>query len=370
MKTISQDVRRQAGQLLIMGFEGTEMSSHLMRRLAEIRPAGVILFARNINTPQQTWKLLRDVQRAVEEPMFFCVDMEGGKVDRFRDVLGPSPAAADIFASQDRDVYRRHGRVIGNTVKALGFNTDFAPVFDLGLETSRTVLSSRTVSVKPKETIVYTREFLRGLKDAGVLGCGKHFPGLGGANLDSHHELPIVNRSWKQLWEEDLLPYRTLHQSVPFIMVAHAGYPAVTRDNLPASLSKKWMSRILRDKIGYRGLIISDDLDMGGVLAAAPIEEAAVETIRAGADMFLVCQQEENAPRTFEAVIREAEKDRKFAKRVSECSQHVLAKKKKQHALKTAAPPPTPKVLDRLRRELWELGEQVRMEAVGQEAGA
>jgi beta-N-acetylhexosaminidase len=353
-----------------MGFNGTEMSAHLAKLLTEIKPGGIILFARNINTPQQTWKLLRDVRRLISTPMFLCVDMEGGKVDRFRDVLGPSPAAADVFASGDRKLFRRHGRVIGDAVKALGFNTDFAPVFDLGLEDSRSVLTSRTVSATPKDIIVYAREFLRGLKDAGVLGCGKHFPGLGAANLDSHHELPLVKRAWKQLWAEDLLPYRKLGNSVPFVMVAHAAYPAVTPDKTPASLSKKWMSGILRDKIGYRGLILSDDLDMGGVLAAAPIEQAAIQTIRGGADMFLVCQLEENAPRTFEAIVRAAEKDRNFARRVEQCCDHVLAVKKKRKELKKIAPVPSEKILSRLRRELWELGERTRMEAAARGAGA
>ena len=176
------------------------------------------------------------------------------------------------------------------------------------------MLASRTVSCDPNETISYAREFLRGLRDCHVLGCGKHFPGLGEADLDSHDKLPAITKPWKRLWEEDLLPYRTLRRELPFVMVAHAAYPEVTGDRTPASLSRKWMCDILRKKIGYRGLIITDDLDMGGVLAAASIEEAAVETLRAGADMFLVCQREESAWRAFEAVYKKAESDRKFAR--------------------------------------------------------
>src|SRR5262249_26858193 len=154
---------------------------------------------------------------------------------------------------------------------------------------------------------------LRGLKSAKVLGCGKHFPGLGEANLDTHHELPSIAKSWKKLWAEDLLPYRRLRREIPFVMVAHASYPAVTKDKLPASLSRKWMTDILRKKIGYRGLIVSDDLEMGGVLAAGSIEEVAVETLRAGADIFLVCHNQELVWRSYEAVLREAERNRKFA---------------------------------------------------------
>src|ERR1019366_2658832 len=141
----------------------------------------------------------------------------------------------------------------------------------------------RTTSADPKETIQYAREFLRGLSDCKILGCGKHFPGLGEANLDSHNALPVIDKPWKRLWNEDLLPYRELRRDLPFVMVAHAAYPQVTGDRTPASLSNKWMSEVLRKKIGYRGLIITDDLEMGGVLAAASIEDAAVETLRAGA---------------------------------------------------------------------------------------
>src|SRR5208283_5896632 len=144
---------------------------------------------------------------------------------------------------------------------------------------------------EPRATVTYAREFLCGLRDCKVLGAGKHFPGLGEASLDSHDELPSIAKSWKRLWSEDLLPYRELRRELPFVMVAHAAYSQVTGDRTPASLSKKWMSEILRRKIGYRGLIITDDLDMGGVLSAASIEDAAADTLRAGADMFLVCQK-------------------------------------------------------------------------------
>ena len=202
----------------------------------------------------------------------------------------------------------------------MGFNVDFAPVLDLQLAPSKDVLGSRTVSGEAEANRAYAREFLRGLRECGVLGCGKHFPGLGEANLDTHAELPTIDKPRKRLWNEDLLPYRQLRRSLPFVMVAHAAYPEVTGDSTLRSLSKKWMSDILRKKIGYRGLIITDDLDMGGVLAAAPIEEAAVATLRAGADLFLICQKEESVRRAFEAVLQRAERDKKFAQLIAEKS--------------------------------------------------
>lgn len=360
----NHELRKQVGQLLIMGFDGTDMSERLAGRLERIQPGGVILFARNIKDPRQTWELLRACRRAVKTPMFLCVDLEGGKVDRLRDVLGPAPAAADVFASSDKKLFRVHGEVIGCAIRSLGFNTDFAPVLDLGFEASRAVLASRTVSADPAETILYAREFLAGLKDAGVLGCGKHFPGLGEGRLDSHQDLPQIKKSFKRMWAEDLRPYRDLRNRLPFVMVAHAAYSDVTGNSTPASLSSRWMREILRRKIGYRGVIISDDLDMGGVLAAASIEDAAVETLRAGADMFLVCQREESSSRTFEAVLREAERDRRFSRIVQQAFRRVLAVKGRRDELRRAAPPPKPRGIERLSRQLWELGERVRLEMI------
>ena len=355
------ELRQLVGQLLIMGFDATTVSARLRLMLATLCPSGVILFKRNIEEPAQTHALLRETQKAVSTPAFLCVDMEGGTVDRLRDVIAPVPPVAEVAVGSSKKLFRKHGRIIGAEVRALGFNTDFAPVLDLQFEASKEVLTSRTVSADPKEVTLYAREFLRGLRDCNVLGCGKHFPGLGESNLDSHNELPSIAKSRKRLWKEDLAPYRELRRELPFVMVAHAAYPEVTGDRTPASLSKKWMSDILRRKIGYSRLIITDDLDMGGVLAAASIEEAAVKTLRAGADMFLVCQKEESVWRAFEAVFKQAESDKKFARLVSEKSKRVLMAKEKSPALKSRmAPAPTQKTVDKLRREIWEFSEEVR----------
>ena len=266
------EIRANVGELIIMGFVGQEMTSALRVALSAVRPGGIILFARNIAAPRQTWELLHACRAAAAERPFLCVDLEGGTVDRLRDMIAPAPPAAEVFETGEPKLFRRHGRVVGEEVRALGFNTDFAPVFDLKLPPSQPVLTTRTVSADPKQTVAYAREFLRGLDDARVLGCGKHFPGLGEAALDTHKELPSIAKSWKDLWAQDVAPYRELRKEIPFVMVAHANYPDVTRDKLPASLSKKWIEAILRDKVGYKGLVLADDLEMGGVLSTVSIE--------------------------------------------------------------------------------------------------
>lgn len=362
-KKDASQLHRNLGQLLIVGFDGTEISPRLRALLTRLQPAGVILFARNIKGAEETFRLLKDCQACVSESLLTCIDLEGGRVDRFRNVLGPAPSAADVFATRNRRLFRKHGGIIGQSCRALGFNTDFAPVVDLALAVSRAVMSSRAVSADPKQVVIYAREFLAGLRSAGVVGAAKHFPGLGPANLDTHLELPVVRKAWKQLWQEDMVPYRALRRQLPMILIGHANYPAVTRDGLPASLSKKWIGDILRRKIGYRGLIVSDDLEMGGVLKAAPIEEAAVGHIRAGGDLCLICHEEDLVTRSYEALLAETERDGRFARRVQESAARVLAFKKKSAELKRRMATPGPKKVQQLSRQLWEFSEQVRFAA-------
>jgi len=363
-------ITSEIGQLLIIGFDGTAMSPQIASLLTRIQPAGVILFARNIVNGQQTHRLLKDCRASVREPLFTCVDLEGGRVDRFRNLTGPTPSAADVFASGTPKLFRQHGALIGRTCHALGFNVDFAPVLDLAFESSRRVMSSRAFSTDPKAVVGYTREFLAGLRSAGVIGAGKHFPGLGEGNLDSHHDLPVIEKSLKKLWEEDLIPYRLMKRELPMVLVNHATYPSVTRDNQPASLSKKWITDILRLRIGYSGLIASDDLEMGGVLKAAPIDRAAVEFVRAGGDLCLICHEEDNIQRAFETMVGEAERDPKFRRRVLESAKRVASFKRKSARLLRPTSSPKPENFERLSRQLWEFSEQIRLQKLASAAGA
>lgn len=283
-------------------------------------------------------------------------------MDRFRDALGPAPSPADVFATQDPRVFRRHGKVIGENCRGLGFNVDFAPVLDLAFEASSSVMGSRAVSADASAAAEYAREFLAGLAECKVLGSGKHFPGLGEGTLDSHHKLPVIEKSLKDLWDEDLLPYRSLKRQLPFVMVSHAAYPKVTKNKIPASLSKIWISDILRKRIGYKNLIVSDDLEMGGVLSAAPIGEAAVQFVRAGGDLCLVCHRQEYVLQAHEELLRTAEGDKKFAKRVADSAGRIGRFKKKCAAILRSSREPSEMAIQKLTRRLWEFTEQVRLE--------
>ena len=361
---------KHVGQLLIMGFDGTAVTPHLRRLLEQVQPAGVILFARNIVDAPQTHQLLQDCGAAVKVPLFTCIDMEGGQVDRLREVFGPTPSAADVFASGDERLFLKHGKLVGQVCHAIGCNVNLAPVVDLAFPASQKVMSTRAVSDDPEQVVLYARNFLQGLRQQKVWGAVKHFPGLGEANLDTHHELPRVEKTYERMWAEDLAPYRRLRRQAPLLLVGHACYPAVTQDAVPASLSGRWISDILREQIKYRGLVISDDLEMGAVLKTVGIEEAAIGHIRAGGDLCLICHQEENVLRAYDALRRGATSDAAFAERVEESAKRVLAFKKRWEAVKRKPQVPSAAKVRNLACQLWEFSERVRLAAIRQRAQA
>ena len=364
-----QELQQQVGQTMIVGFDGTEMSARVRTLLATIQPAGTIFFKRNVASAEQTWKLNYDSQAAVTVPMFRCVDLEGGTVDRLRDAIAPAPSLGDVTATGSKKVVRRFARTLAAEARAVGFNTDFAPCLDLQTPESLKVQTSRTIAGDAQRVTEFVSEFLKGFEDEDVLGCGKHFPGLGGGAVDSHYELPTIHRTWKELWEEDLLPYRKLRNDIPFAMVAHCVYPNASKEKRPASISRFWMTDILRKKIGFKNLICSDDMEMKGVQKAVPIEEATIECIRGGADLFLVCNNESLVWRCYHAVLREAEQDRSFAKQVSQAAKRVLDFKKRSKAVRAKfASMPTRRTVDKLRRQIWELSEEVRLSTFPAEA--
>jgi beta-N-acetylhexosaminidase len=233
-------------------------------------------------------------------------------------VLAPIPSAQAVAhaarATGRVALQREHGDLVARAVKAFGFNSSFAPVLDLALPESRKVMETRCAAETGAGVAAYAREFLAGLAAQGVAGCGKHFPGLGGGTLDSHLETPKIERTWPQLWQEDLEPYRALRAQLPMIMVNHAAYPKTADPVRPATVSKFWMQTVLRKRIGYRGIAVSDDLEMGGVTRFMPIAEAAVATVRMGADLALICHHPEPILQVYEALIREGERSAAFNK--------------------------------------------------------
>jgi beta-N-acetylhexosaminidase len=311
------NLRQQVGQLIIAGVEGAELTALERAWLKLVRPGGVILFRRNIEQAGQVTALLREATEIAGAPLFRCVDLEGGLVDRLRDLIAPMPSAAMVFATGKRSNFLKHGKLIGQESRALGFNVALAPVLDLALPTAAIVMRTRVLSAKPKDVAEYAAAFLEGLDSERVLGCGKHFPGLGGGRLDSHVAMPLIDRTWKELWEQDISVFRTVAPRLRMMMVA------------PASISSFWISTVLRMRLGFAGLVVSDDMEMGGILTQVSMEEAAVKAVLAGTDVIEICKDPALVLCAYEALLREAERSAVFRKRLEAAARRVTEHKRR-----------------------------------------
>ena len=327
----AMSLREAVGSLLVVGLESTTLSATERAWLRVVRPTGLILFRRNIADAQQTRALLQSASGECAAHAMRCVDLEGGTVDRLRDALAPMPSAQVVARHRNAALAREQGQLTARAVRLFGMNTTLAPVLDLGLAESASILGTRTAAPDATGVTAYARAFLSGLRSMRVTGCGKHFPGLGGGTLDSHLQMPEIARSWEQLQAEDLEPYRALRRLLPMVMISHAAYPQTKGGTVPASQSSYWMQEVLREALGYRGLIFSDDMEMGGVLGARPIEEAVLTAVEAGMDVMEICHREELILRGFESLLREAEHSSVFRRRVMRQARRVAVWRKRRY---------------------------------------
>jgi beta-N-acetylhexosaminidase len=353
-----------------------------------VRPGGVILFKRNISDAAQARALLDEATGLGALHSVRCVDVEGGTVNRLRDALGALPSAQAVGAAmrspalgaktktrrgrgtpgsknsgsgienRGSSIAREHGELIARAVKAFGFNTTLAPVVDLALPEATEVLGSRPPGANAADVIEYARAFLEGLAAQGVTGCGKHFPGLGGATGDTHFVTPEIERTWQQIWNEDLVPYRELHAAMPMVMMNHAAYPATPGKIRPASASDFWITTVLRKRIGYRGIILSDDLEMGGILKFLPVEQAAIAAVRAGSDLLEICHSAELILRSYEALIAEGERSAAFRTLLLGRAREVARKRQRLYP-KRVVRPLTAKQLDALRERMLRFRDRI-----------
>lgn len=317
---LSLSLERQIGQLLFIGLPGAELDSESRALLEEIQPGGICLFGRNIRKADQTRKLLDDVRGCLQIAPIISVDQEGGLVDRFRRIATPMPAARVIRQHGDLAAARTLGRITGEMLRILGFNMNFAPVMEI-MSPERDLLSnglySRSFGRSPGEVLGYTMVYLRGLQSAGVLGCLKHFPGIGAGEVDSHDEMPIVNLTHEDLISQDLAPYIELlfyRQSeddrIRAVMVSHGGFPKVNLQTgqlggrlTPASINHDIVTKLLRGELKYKHLVVTDDLEMGAITKNCPIEEAAKSAFIAGEDMILLCSSMEAVRKSYYALL-------------------------------------------------------------------
>jgi beta-N-acetylhexosaminidase len=321
---LSLPLEQQIGQFFYIGLPGTELDAETRALIQEVQPGGVIIFGRNVASPQQLRELLDGVRELLPTDPLFGVDQEGGLVDRLRKIFTPMPSARTIREHGDLAGSRALGRITGEALRLLGFNMNFAPVMSI-MTDERDLLSnglySRSFGRSPGEVLGYTTVYLRGLQETGIVGCLKHFPGIGAGEVDSHEQIPMVTLSHDDLMAQDLAPYIELFQRkddrVRCVMVSHGGFPnidiakGVTGGLLePASLSHNIVTNLLRGELGYQHLVVTDDLEMGAISKHCEIEAAAVRAFLAGNDMMLICAHPDTIRRGYHSLLGFARDDK------------------------------------------------------------
>jgi beta-N-acetylhexosaminidase len=317
-KLTSLTLEQKIGQLLYIGLPGTEFDADTRALVEEVQPGGVIIFGRNVAAAEQLRGLLDSVREVLRVEPLLGIDQEGGLVDRLRKICTPMPSARTIRQHGDLAAARTLGRLTGEALRLLGFNMNFAPVLSIMTE-DRDLLSnglySRSFGRSPGEVLGYTMVYLRGLQGQGCLGCAKHFPGIGAGEVDSHEEMPIINLSHDDLIAQDLAPYIELFQRednmVHAVMVSHGGFPKVDLRRgtaggrlIPASINHQVVTRMLREELGYTGLVVTDDLEMGAIARHYEIEETVRLAIEAGEDMLLICARPDLIRRGFASLLQ------------------------------------------------------------------
>jgi beta-N-acetylhexosaminidase len=351
---LSLPFEQQIGQFFFIGLPGTTIDDEARQLIEEIKPGGIILFGRNIQSPEQVRKLLDESRALVPTPPLCGIDQEGGLVDRLREIFPPMPSARAIRQHGDLAGVRTLGKITGELLRMLGFNINFAPVMSI-ITQERSQLTnglySRSYGRSPGEVLGYTTVYVRGLQGTGVLACLKHFPGIGAGAVDSHIEMPLVPLSRDDLLAQDLAPYIELFQRaddrVRVVMVSHGGFPNIdikkgTTGGLvePASISPRIVSNLLRQELSYKHLVVTDDLEMGAISKHCEIEEAAVKAFLAGEDMLLICATPEIIRRGYRELLAAARDTRISERRIKESLRRIAE-------TKALAQPPTPLDMDK-----------------------
>ena len=316
----------RAGQHLCIGLPGVKLGVADRRLLKAIQPGGIVLFARNVDTAGQLRAFTASLKSCVPVRPLLAMDVECGKVNRLRDVIGALPGIAEIKKTRKLGEARRLGHTIGRALREFGIDLDFAPVLDLKLFDAITdnALGSRCWGRQPATVARWAGAFVDGLESAGVAPCAKHFPGLGGARRDSHEHLPTIGRSAYKLWTEDVRPYRDLLPKLSAIMIGHGHYPAYDgKKPVPASLSEKIVTGLLRKRVGFDGLVVTDDLDMGAISQCCAFSDAVVAAFDAGVDMLMVCHSTEKMLTAHETLTKAIESGRISLKRLAQSHRRI-----------------------------------------------
>jgi beta-N-acetylhexosaminidase len=345
-----RDIRRHIGQLAIAGFAGDAIPPDLRALAREFDLGGIILFARNVVAPDQVAELAREAHSLTKElPLWVSVDQEGGRVARLKAPFTVWPPMQTLGRSGDEALAARFARALAAELKAVGISLDYTPVLDIHTNPKNPVIGDRALAERAEDVARLGRTIIRTLQEAGIAACGKHFPGHGDTITDSHHELPIVEHPPDRIEAVELVPFReAIAADVALLMTAHVLIPALDADR-PVTLSPTIVDGLLKKKLGFTGLVVTDDIDMKAISERYGVPEATVAAIGAGCDAVLMC----GAPQgpqfaALEAVIHAVEEGTLPLKRVED----AMARHRRVKERFLAPPRPRPLTGSALRAAL------------------
>ncbi|MBN2253706.1 MAG: beta-N-acetylhexosaminidase, partial [Kosmotogaceae bacterium] len=309
------------GRLFLIGIPGPEIDSETEKTLREVKPGAVILFSKNIVDSAQIRDLVDEIERVLRYKPAIAIDQEGGIVSRLRDGFSVSPGAMAIAATGSTENSYVVGRIMAREMNAIGVNWNLAPVVDINCNPKNPGIGVRSFGDSPDLVIAYARAFMQGMRSGGVMGCLKHFPGKGRVDVDAHLDLPILDISRSMLYEYELRPFKEIQADS--IMPSHIYLPQIQASRVPASMSREILTDLARNVLNYRGVLVADDLGMGGVSNYFTPEEAAVEGLINGMDYLTYCHDPVIQRRVKKILIREIEKSPELEKRFQESLERV-----------------------------------------------
>ncbi|WNQ11998.1 beta-N-acetylhexosaminidase [Paenibacillus aurantius] len=328
-------LEEKAGQLVMCGFAGTEPSEEVLRLIGERHIGGVIYFARNVRDVRQIAELSDNLQEAARQaglpPLFVMIDQEGGMVARITEGVALMPGAMALGAGSTPEEAYESARICGEELRALGVNLNFAPVLDVNNNPRNPVIGVRSFGESPERVASYGEAALRGLQAAGVVATAKHFPGHGDTEVDSHLDLPTVPHGRERIFEVELQPFiRAIGAEVDSIMSSHVVFPAFEPQRLPVTLSHHVLTGLLREELGYEGVIFTDCMEMHAISKHYGTVEACVMAIEAGADAVLVSHSFELQTGAIDAIVEAVRSGRLTEERLDASVSRLLALKKKR----------------------------------------
>ena len=333
MILVMPTLREKIAQMFLVGVGGPELTREERIAIEHYRFGGFILFGHNCCVPAQILSLCRALRETGRtHPPFIAIDQEGGKVHRLPAPFTHFPPAARIGATDKPNLAYKAARATAEELAAVGINLDFAPVLDVSSNPKNPIIGDRSFASDPQKVIAFSERWIQGLRDGGIIPCGKHFPGHGDTDKDSHFDLPVVGRSLEELKKVELPPFvSACHHGIESLMTAHVVYRALDPD-LPATLSCNIVTGLLRDELHYNGVVFGDDMEMKAISGHYGEKEAIALCARAGIDVMLFCHELPKALRAFEFLYSEVEREPRLRTQVENSYRRIT--KLKQGFLK------------------------------------